>query len=804
MTNTLTRDLRQSWRMIGRTPILAAVVVGSLGIGIGVNTAVFSWVQAVILRPLPGVADPASFHLVEARTDNGAYPGSSWLEYRDLRSRVPSLPNMLAFRMVPFTIGAADHVERTYGQLVSENFFSTLGLRPAAGRFLVPEEATRAGGEPVVVISYEFWETRYDRAPTAIGQTLRVNEHPLTIIGVAPEGFQGTVLGLNFGLWVPATMASVLFTGSRELDDRSMRGYTLMARRAPAITLARAQGETDAAMQQLALLYPETNATVGAEVLPFWRAPRGPQLMLARALVVLQGVMLLLLLAVCGNTANLMLARASARQREIGVRLALGAGPWRITSLLLTESLMLAIAGAVLGAALAVWATQAMRAVPMIGAFPIKFQTNLDGVTLTFAVALGVVCGFLFGLIPASQLARIDPQSAMRAGTHGAGRSRTRNVLMGTQVALALTVLSAGALFFRSFRETRQAETGFRRDGVLLGAYDLSVRNPTGAQSISFAATVVERLSTLPNVDGAAIATSVPLDIHGFPIRAFTIEGRARADAATDQALNNVVTPGYFQTLGIPFRDGHDFAALTDAAAPPQVVVNDAFVQRYLAGTQAVGRRLQSRGKAYVIVGVVRTALSQSFGERPTPVMYFSYRDRPYPTGEIHVRASRGGEQLASEMRRVVRELDPTLVVYDIRTLDDHIEKNLFLRRIPARMFVVLGPLLLLLAAIGIYAVVSYSISRRTVEIGVRHALGASANRIVIEIIADTLRAIAWGAAIGWVISLLVEVHVARGVISLAIVAGVPALLFLVATVACWIPARRAANADPLVALWSE
>ncbi|HZI41272.1 MAG TPA: ABC transporter permease, partial [Gemmatimonadaceae bacterium] len=223
MTNTLTRDLRQAWRMIRRTPILASVVIGSLGVGIGVNTAVFSWIQAVVLRPLPGVANPARFHLIEARMEGGGHPGSSWLEYTDLRSRLPSLPNLLAFRMAPFTVGAADHVERTYGQLVSGNFFSALGLRPAAGRFPVPQEVTRPGGEPVVVISYEFWQTRYDRATAAIGQTLRVNDRPLTIIGVTPEGFQGTVLGLNFDLWVPATMASVLFTGSRELEDRSQR-----------------------------------------------------------------------------------------------------------------------------------------------------------------------------------------------------------------------------------------------------------------------------------------------------------------------------------------------------------------------------------------------------------------------------------------------------------------------------------------------------------------------------------------------------------------------------------------------------
>ncbi|HKW09039.1 MAG TPA: ABC transporter permease [Gemmatimonadaceae bacterium] len=804
MTTTLVHDLRQAWRAIVRTPVVATVVITSLGIGIGVNTTVFSWIQAMILSPLPGVVDAGSFDFVEPRTENGGHPGSSWLEYVDLRAQVPSLPDQLAFRMAPFTVGAADHVERTYGLLVSANYFSVLGLRPAAGRFPLTEEVATAGSAPVVVISHEFWQTRYNGAPNAIGQTLRVNERPLTIIGVTPRGFQGTVLGLDFDLWVPATMAPELFVGSRELEDRTARGYTVMARLAPPATIARAQQETEAAMQQLAQLHPESNAALHADVLPFWRAPRGPQMMLANALLLLQGVMLLVLLAVCGNTANLMLARASARQREIGVRLALGAGPWRVMSLLLTESLTLALVGAGVGAALAVWGTQALRAVPMISAFPIKFQTGVDLVTLAFAIGLGIACGFIFGMVPALQLARVDPQHAMRAGTQGAGRSRTRNALMSMQVALALIVLTAAALFLRNFRETRQSDTGFRRDGILLGAYDLSIRNPTADQSRAFAATVIARLAALPHVEGAAIATSVPLDIHGFPLRSFTLEGRARTDAASDQASNNVVTPGYFTTMGIPLREGHDFASLSDVTAPPQVIVNDAFVQKYLAGSQAIGRRIESRGKTYVIIGVARTSLYDSFGERPMPAMYFSYRDRPMATGEIHVYASRGVEQFASEMRRVVRELDPGLVVYDVRTLNDHIEKNLFLRRIPARMFAVLGPLLLLLAAIGIYAVVSYSISRRTVEIGVRHALGASTSRIVREIVAETLRTVAWGAAIGWIVSLLVDVHVARGVIYLPIVVGVPAILFMVATIACWIPARRAAGADPMIALRSE
>jgi predicted permease len=804
MSISLPADLRHAWRSIVRAPVVAVVVIISLGIGIGVNTAVFSWIQAVVMRPLPGVRDATSFLLIESSSEAGAHPGTSWLEYQDLRRRLSAFPDLVAFRMSAFTIGASDHAERSYGLLVSGNYFSALGLKPAVGRFLRPDEVSQAGAAPVVVISHDYWKIRYNESRTVIGRTLRVNERPLTIVGVTPSGFQGTVLGLNFDLWVPATLAPALLGGSRELEDRGIRGYSLLGRLAPGATRAGAQGEADAAMHQLAQLFPETNLGMRVEVLRFWQVERGPQQMLAKALLVLQAVMLLLLLAVCGNTANLILARASARHREIGVRLALGAGRRRVISLLLTESLTMAVIGAAVGVLAAIWGTQALRAVPMIGAFPIKFQTSVDVIGLSFAVTLGIGCGLLFGLIPALHLARMDPQAALRSGVHGTCRNRARGALMSTQVALALIVLTAAALFLRSFRETRSADTGFRREGVLLAAYDLSARNPSMSESRAFAGDLLSRVAALPGVEGAAIATSVPLDIHGLPVRSFTIEGRARSDAGSSQALSNIVTPGYFATMAIPLRAGRDFAALADADAPPEAIVNDAFVRHYLADVQPLGRRLESGGKLFTIVGVVRTSLYDSFGERPTPAIYFSYRDRPARTGEIHVRAAHGAEQLAADVRRVVHELDPRLVVFDVRTLDEHIEKNLFLRRIPARMFAVLGPLLLVLVAIGIYAVVAYSISRRTVEIGIRHALGASPRRIVGEIVGDTLRTIQSGVLIGWVLSLLIEIHVAGGVIALPIALGVPALLLLVAAFAAWIPARRAAIADPLAALRAD
>ena len=782
-------------------PGIALVVVLSLGVGIGVNVVIFSWMQAVVFQPIPGVANAASFHLVEPRSETGMNPGTSWQEYQDLRARLRTFRDLLAFRMTSLYVGEPGRVERAYGLLVSGNYFDALGLRPASGRFFRPEEVTRPGRDPVAVISHEYWQSRFAGAPAAIGQSIRVNSRTITIVGVAPRGFQGTVLRLKFDLWLPATMAPALLNGSRELEQRASRGYTATGLLTPGTSRAQAQSDVDAAMQQLSREYPETNATITGEVLPFWQFSRGPQRFLVTALAFLQGIMLLLLVAVCGNTANLMLARASARQREMCMRLALGAGSWRIVRLLLIENLMLALAGAGLGIAVGVWGTRALGAVPLTIGLPINFETHVDLAGLAFAVILGLVCGAIFGSAPALQLARLDPQIAFRAGSGMSGRSRLRNALMAIQVALALVVLVAAGLFLRSFLDTRDTDTGFRREGVLLAAYDLTGR-PTGdGYARTFATRLLERLRALPSVEGVAIASSVPLDIHGLPSRVFTVDGWVRTEAGFDQALANTVTPGYFAVMGIPLVAGKDFVALDDTTAPAQAIVNEEFVRRYLARLEPLGRRLQARGRSYLISGVARNSLYNAFGEPPTPIIYFSFRDGPPRVGEIHLRTRAGQDTaVASAVRLTARELDSELPIYNVRTLSTHVETNLLFRRIPARMFSVLGPMLLMLAAIGIYAVVSYTVSQRTTEIGVRLALGATPGGVVSHFVRESLLVIGVGALAGWAVALS-GLIILGAALDVAILAGVPALLMAVAASACWLSARRAASCDPMTAL---
>jgi predicted permease len=793
------RDLRHARRTIAKMPLLAAVIVVSLAAGIGVNTVVFSWIQAVVFRPIPGVAAAATIHLLEPRSETGMYPGMSWREYQDLRERLQSFRDLIAYRMTPLYVGEAGRVDRAYGLLVSGNYFTALGLRPALGRFLRAEETSQPGGAPVAVISHDFWQTRFGGSPESVGRTLRINGRELTVVGVAPPGFIGTMLRLRFDIWLPATLSPVLLNGPRELDSRTIRGYSVAGRLAPRITRVQAQAEIDGAMRDLSRAYPETNGTMSAEVLPFWQAPRGPQRFLATALAFLQAIMLLLLLTVCGNTANLMLARASARQREMGVRLALGAGRGRVVRLLMTENVLLALGGAALGVGIAVWGIHALGAMPLTIGLPVSFETRVDAAGLAFAASLGAICGLIFGVAPAVQLARVDPKLALGSGACLGGRSLFRNSLMALQVALALVVLVAAGLFLRSFLETRDTDPGFRREGVLLAAYDLTGRSTDGRSAREFASRVLTQLAA---IESAAISSSVPLDIHGLPSRVFTVDGWARTEGRFDTALANTVTPNYFDVMGIRFSAGTDFAALTDQNAPAQVIVNDAFVDRYLAELEPLGRRLQARGQDHVIVGVVRNSLSNAFGEPPTPVIYFSYRDSPTRVGEIHVRTRPGSEtSLTPRVRQIVRDLDPDLPVYNARTLTDHVETNLLFRRIPARMFVVLGPMLLILAALGIYAVVSFNVAQRTTEVGVRLALGATRLRVVAQLVAESLAIISLGVMAGWLVAFTLAPRVVGKEVDMLVFVGVPVILLVVATLACWLPARRASRLDPMSAL---
>jgi predicted permease len=518
--------------------------------------------------------------------------------------------------------------------------------------------------------------------------------------------------------------------------------------------------------------------------------------------------MLLVLAAVAGNLTNLVLARTTARRREAGVMLALGAGRSRIVRLVLVENLVLAIAGAAMGVWLAVWGTNALRAVPLPtpGGLELTFFTPIDWVSVAFASGLGVLSGLLIGIPPAWQLARTDPAISLRIAGATPARRPMRDILLGLEAALAIVVLVVAALFLKGFRETWAIDPGFQRDGVLLASYDLRgrVRTIDPVTSLNFASRLVEQLRHAPAVEAAALATSVPLDIHGMPSRDYRLEGEARSDGGTDEALTNTVTPGYFDTMQIPLVAGGDFADLRDSAAPPQAIVNETFARHFGTSPSAlIGRRVTTGDADFTIVGVVKDSVAVSFGEATLPFIYLSWRDRPSVMAEIHVRTRPGFETgVTSVVRDIVKQLDATLPLYNVRTLAGHVEANQVFRRVPARMFVVLGPLVLLLVAVGIYAVVAHAVAQRRREIATRFALGASARHVSHALTADTLRVVLLGMAAGGVVAFMIDPQAFGG--SLAdtlLLAGVAAIFLATAWLASWWPARAACAIDLMSAL---
>jgi predicted permease len=689
--------------------------------------------------------------------------------------------------------------------LVSGNYFAALGLTPVAGRFIEPADADAAA--PVAVVSHRFWQGRLGAAADVVGKTLRLNGRAFTIVGVGPREFVGTVMGLTFEVWVPATTMAVLTDGSRELENRAARGYMVMGDLRPGASRAGASAELDAAMRTLAAEHPRTNATITADLVPQWQSPRGPQQSIVAALAMFQAAMLLVLAVVTGNTVNLVLARAGSRHHEAGVMLAIGASRWRIVRLVLLENVMLAVVGAGAGALMAVWGTSALRAVPLPspGGLELSFHTAVDAYTVLFASTLGVLCGLVIGLPAGLHLSRLGAGAVMRAGASVTSRSGIREAFLALEVALAVVVLFVAAAFVKNFNDTRTIDPGFTREGVLLATFDLRGRgrSVTADSTREFSARVLDELRRRDTVESAALATSVPLDIHGMPSRMVAVEGHAREDGDLDRALANSVSPGYFETMRIAFVEGQDFAPLRDPRETSEAIVNEQFVKQLIAPRPALGRRVEAAGRTHTIVGVVRTSVANAFGETPEPMIYFSLRERPAPMVELHVRGRRGpASDLVPVVRRGMRDLDGAIPLYNVRTLADHVDANLVFSRSPARLVAVLGPLLLALVGVGIYAVAAHSVSRRRKEVGTRLALGATPGRVVRTLVLETTRTVAIGAVGGLAAAALIDPGFDSGASGqMVILAAVAALLMLAAGVATWLPARRAGRINPIVVL---
>jgi len=813
------KDLTYGLRMLFRSPAFTTIAALSLALGIGANTAIFSLINVVLLRPIP-VAEPA--RVVSVFTTDQRNPGNlpvSHLNFKDLRDQNQVFTEMAAFGFAQVNWSTGGESEQILTQVVSGNYFSVLGTHPVLGRGFLPDEDAKS--TPVAVVSHGFWERSLGSDPAIVGKTLTFNRTPFTVVGVAPRGFTGTLLGGGPAAWVPMSTHDIVQPNFDWYETR--RGLFLFAfgRLKPGVSIDQARANLSTVFGQLAQAFPKDNQGRSAGVVPLLDArlnPGGqggaPVVQISMILMAVVGIVLLI---ACANIANLLLARASKRRREIAIRLALGAARGRLLRQLLTESVLLSVLGGAFGLLLAYWMLDALVAADLQLPVPVDDALTIDGRVLAFTAALAVLTGVLFGLAPAIQASRTEVVPVLKDETvpFGAGRGwrsffSLRQILVVSQVAASLVALIAAGLFLRSLRDAQAADLGFETRGVLIMNFNLGREGYTPERGQLFYRQVVERVSGLPGVQRAAVAQNPPL-AGGF-LRSVMPEGMDTTTQDRILVQVNSVSPGYLETIDVPLLRGRDFTETDATGAPMVVVINETMARRFWPGQDAIGKRFRFFGdEAFTsIIGIARDAVYNGVGEDPIPFIYQPLRQNYTPQAALHVRGRGDASGLAGIVRRRVQEIDPTLSLFDVRTLEDQAAQALAPLRVNVIVLAAFGGLALLLASIGLYGVANYSVAQRTREIGVRMALGAQPSAVMVLVLGHGLMLVGAGLGVGLMVSLAVASVIPPALIPNVSVrdpltfVGTSAVLAAVALVASYIPARRATRIDPLIALRTE
>ena len=812
-------DVRLAVRLLARSPGFTAMAVLSLALGVGANTTIFSLMNALLLQPLPG-REPARLATVYTSDYSGPlYGTSSFPDYLDFRRASPAFEGLAAYGIKPLLFTEGGESRRLLVQLVSGNFFDVLGLRASYGRTILAAEEP-PGPHPVVVLSDAFWRSRFAADPAVVGRAVALNGKPCTVVGVGPAGFTGLVRGIRVDAFVPIAMDPVL-TGDA-LDSRGSRNLLLIGRLRAGARLEDARAQLDVAARRLHASDPEPWSNRRGEpravsvlpedasrVLPMLRGP------IAAFLAVLFAAVGLVLLIACTNVASLLLARASARRRELAVRTALGANRSRLVRQLLTESLLLSLLAGALGVALAALALQLILALQPPLPFALALGLELDRRVALFALVVSVATGVGFGLLPALRASRSAPLEALKASAGAGPRRRIlalRDALVVAQVAGSLVLLVGAGLFLRSLSRAQAIDPGFDPERALVFSLDLAAQGYDEARGAAFYAALQERIAALPGMQAVSFSSYLPLTLGGER-RGFRAVGYEPGPGEDMEVASSFVGADYFETMRTALARGRGFTKQDAPGTRPVVVVNEAFVRRFWPGRDGLGERLVAPWHGdeveMEVVGVARDGKYGSLGEEPTPYIFYPQRQLYRSQMAVVVRTQGESTALAPELQRSVHALDPALAVYDVRTLRAHLGTALYPARAAAVLLALTGVLALFLAAIGLYGVLSYLVELRTREIGVRMALGARREDVVRLVVGRGLRLAGAGLAIG--------LALAAGVTRLAAFllygtspldpltfASVLALLLGVAFVAAWTPARRAAGVEPMVALREE
>ncbi len=814
---TLIRDVKYGLRMLSKSPGFTAVAVLTLALGIGASTTVFSWIDAVLLRPLPGVEKPGELVAFENFAMDGTFLATSYPDYVDYRKYLHNLEGLAATQLSPLSLGSEDHAQQTWGEMVTGNYFSVLGVKPLLGRFFSPDEDVyKPNGFPVAVISSRLWRGYFNSDPQIVGKTIRVNQHALTVIGVAPPDFRGTISGLSFDIWVPFMMHPALQgVGDWMLRDRQNRQLICIARLKPGVTMQQTRGE----ISNLAALMAKRNVPedvgVGATVVPLWQGHVGAQSLLLKPLTILMAVCLVVLLIVCANVANLLLARFTARQKEFSVRLALGAGRFRLVRQVLTESLVLAAAGAAGGIALTFWMGGALQYMFPPSHFPIALDMRVSGSTLVFTILVCVGAALLSGIVPALQMARTDLNDSLkeggRTGSAGASSHRLRGLLVVSELSLAVVALVSAGLLMRSFEAARKINPEFDPDHVLLSRFFINTSGYNLEQRKQFCQRLARNLENAPGVSDVAYSDVEPLGFLSGWWEPLEVEGYVPHTGENMKIYRSVVSPGYFKLMRIPLLEGRDFTEQDDLNNTPVMIVNQTFVKRYFGGQDPLGRRVNGWGHWFTVVGEVKDSKYNNLTESRIPFFYVPFRQvyRADMGLAFYIRTAGPPNDAIATMRREVRAIDPNVVIVDALPLAQHIINTLYPERVAARLLSILGALALLLAAVGLYSVMAYSVSQRTHEIGIRMALGAKSAQVLKLVVTQALMLTLAGVTAGLAAALALARLLASFLYGTSTTdpttfVAVPVLLLAVALLASYIPALKATKVDPMVALRYE
>jgi len=808
---TFLQDLRFGLRGLLRHPALTAVAVASLGLGIGANATAFTWVRGFVLKPLPAVAGYDRLVTVDTRAPDGAGWSLSWPDFKDQRAQSRTV-DLAAVEMMQLGMrhegGAA---ERVWGMAVSGNYFDVLRVRPVLGRFFLADEEGAA--VQATVLGYAFWQRRFGGDSAVIGRTLLLNGQAFTVVGVAAPRFGGSMVGLRFDMFALITTLPVLTPwGAEAMVERGYQTFDGIGRVREGYTLAQAAQELD----QVAKAAGRAGGVAdhhGAIVRHV--SKEGATSFMGPVLVALLGITLVVLLIACANVANLLLARAAARRREIGIRLAMGASRARIVRQLLTESVALAALAGIVGVVTAFWGRDLLAAFIPAAPFPIGLDLKVDGAVLLFATLVTAAAALVFGLAPAIQASspELVPTLKDEIGAGVPRRARLQHALVIGQVALSLIALVAAGLFLRSLQRARAADLGFTTpERVLLIATDLELAGVRGdSAQVARTRSLLERVRAVPGVEAASLSSHVPLGFGGRSSSGARIEGYAPQPGENMSILHNTVAGDYFRAMGIRIVRGR---ALTDedvAADAPVVVVNEPFVRRYLAGREPIGARLTMGGDRWLrIVGVAASIKLYALDETTPPLVYRTYGATFTPFAyTVYVRAAGEAFALTAGLRRAFAEVSADQPFLDVRTMAQSMEASVFVQQIGAWMLGAFGLMALALSAIGIYGTMAYAVSRRTREIGVRVALGAQRADVVRLVVGRAMGLAALGLGIGLVGAVGVGQLLRTQLLGVSprdplAFATVALLLGVVALVASWIPARRAARVHPMEALRYE